>query len=111
MTDQQVHKPLKDGDIVILINRVDLFQDKDYPIRYDTHGSYYYGRGVLRHVVVATIGFANDWTAYEGWCRNDMPEASAIQAVARNGDKIFPDRAKSLAEDVDPRLLQMSFRI
>lgn len=98
------------GTRILLIDEV-VHTDKSVPIHYNGSGMYEHGTGKVRHLIVATVGMVNDWSAYEGWADPDMSHEAAVLAILHHGDKIWKDRAIELADDKAPVLVGMRYRL
>lgn len=102
---------LEPGQQIVLLDEIKRFDDKDYPVHLNTSGFYVPGRGLLRHIIIATVGYAKDWTAYEGWANKDLPDDVAYRAIAQSGDKIWDQTAMELAKKSShPDLLLLRYR-
>jgi len=51
-----------------------------------------------RYFILARIGGAHDWAAYQGFADIDMPLNNALEAIIRFGDKIGANQANELVK-------------
>lgn len=96
---------IKPGSKILLLDenvQVEKTPVKVFPYR-NENGFYIPGTGHLRHIVVASFGYADDWRAFEAYVPLDMSAEDATEMVASWGDVIYEDRAKVYAElkDID----------
>ena len=111
MVDRERPKALKEGQQILLLDEnvetrmlVKVFGD------YSEDGMYLPGSGKLRHIIVAAVGYDDDWSAYEGYAARDDDDDIVRRAVRRWGDVIDRSRAEAYAYIKCPALVERRYR-